>query len=40
VTFFCRAKKRGMKAIQANTPDPYLGKDKNNKNPLKHAGKI
>jgi hypothetical protein len=39
VEAFFRAKKRGIKAIQANTPPPYLGKDKNNKKPLKTAKK-
>jgi hypothetical protein len=36
---FRRAKKRGTNAIQASHPEPYLGKDKNNKRPLKTAKK-
>ena len=40
LTTFFRAKKRGINATQANSPEPYLGKDRNNKNPLKKAGKI
>jgi hypothetical protein len=39
VAAFFRAKKRGMKAIQANRPEPYLGKDKNKSIPLKTAKK-